>query len=426
MIRVRAAKDQQATTGRFQGGRPPYGYRLVSTGVPHPNAEKARWGAELQALAVDEATAPWVQQMFAWRREGLGYGTVAAKLDELGVLCLSAHDRERNSHRRGRSWGARTVDAIVGNPRYNGTDAYGRYRKTERLYDRTDPAAGFVSKLVSQPPERWTMVPDSVPALVSAEEWAAAQPDKTAPRSGGRRTDTPSRYALRGLVVCVACGHRMQGGWVRRANGAATHYRCTYRSNYPGDDAHPKTLNVAEARILPLLDGWLSEVFDRDHIDETIHTLLSVGQRDDTAPPQVFEARRQADDAQARIDRATRAIMAGVDADLLVIETRRAQADLARANGVLAAHTARSSSMALTSTMIRSVLLRHQGLPGLLRDVATPDERRQLYAGLGLRLDYERRTVNGQVRELFRPSFASTPRASRGTHDVTTGVGGGT
>ncbi len=38
--------------------------------------------------------------------------------------------------------------------------------------------------------------------------------------------------------------------------------------------------------------------------------------------------------------------------------------------------------------------------------VATPDERRQLYAGLGLSLAYERRTVNGQVRELFRPSFS--------------------
>ena len=27
-------------------------------------------------------------------------------------------------------------------------DAYGRYRKVERLYDRADPSAGFVTKLV--------------------------------------------------------------------------------------------------------------------------------------------------------------------------------------------------------------------------------------------------------------------------------------
>ena len=55
--------------------------------------------------------------------------------------------------------------------------------------------------------------------------------------------------------------------------------------------------------------------------------------------------------------------------------------------------------------MIRSVLLRHRGLPGLLRDVATPDERRQLYAGLGLSLAFERRIINGEIKELFRPSF---------------------
>jgi hypothetical protein len=59
--------------------------------------------------------------------------------------------------------------------------------------------------------------------------------------------------------------------------------------------------------------------------------------------------------------------------------------------------------------LIRSVLLRHRGFPGLLRDVATPDERRQLYAGLGITVGYERRTLNGQARELFRPSLRTVP-----------------
>ncbi|MDQ2726037.1 MAG: recombinase family protein, partial [Actinomycetota bacterium] len=382
-VRVRAAKEAQAATGRFQGGRPPYGYRLESTGVPHPNAEKARWGAELQRLAVDPETAPVVRQVFAWRAEGLGYGTIAACLDEAGTSCPSAADPSRNTHRAGRSWGRSTVAEIVGNPRYRGDDAYGRYRKVERLYDRDDPSAGFVSVLVPQPEDDWVLVTGTVPALVSAADWAAAQPARAPTSAGGRRTDTPGRYALRGLVVCTACGHLMQGNALRRAKQTTVHYRCVYRSNYPGDTDHPKTLAVAEARILPLLDGWLGQVFDRDRLDQTIETLLAADRRSGTEPGAVVEARRRAADAQARLDRAVTAITAGVDPTLMVPVTRSAQADLAKANEVLVAHTARSTPLSLTAHMIRSGLLAHQGLPGLLADVATPDERRQLYAGLG-------------------------------------------
>jgi site-specific DNA recombinase len=193
--RVKAAKEQQASTGRFQGSRPPYGYRLVSTGIPHPNPKKAHWGAELQRLEPDPETAPWVQRILAWRIAGDGYGTIASRLDELGVLCPSAHDRERNPHRSGRAWGLTTVAAIVQNPRYRGDDVYGRYRKVERLYDRRDPSAGFVTKLVPADEATWVLVEGSVPALVTAEEWAAAQP---LPQPGPKgRPPTGPAVALR-------------------------------------------------------------------------------------------------------------------------------------------------------------------------------------------------------------------------------------
>jgi DNA invertase Pin-like site-specific DNA recombinase len=43
-IRVRTAMMVQAREqGRYLGGRPPYGYRLVDAG-PHPNKAHAAWG----------------------------------------------------------------------------------------------------------------------------------------------------------------------------------------------------------------------------------------------------------------------------------------------------------------------------------------------------------------------------------------------
>lgn len=61
-IRVRSAMRQMASTGRWLGGRPPYGYRLVSTGLTHPNPELARYGVELHRLEPDPGTAPVVSR----------------------------------------------------------------------------------------------------------------------------------------------------------------------------------------------------------------------------------------------------------------------------------------------------------------------------------------------------------------------------
>jgi site-specific DNA recombinase len=62
--RVRSAMSAQAAIeGRFLGGRPPYGYRLVDAG-PHPNPSRAADGKRLHVLEPDPATAPVVKRIF--------------------------------------------------------------------------------------------------------------------------------------------------------------------------------------------------------------------------------------------------------------------------------------------------------------------------------------------------------------------------
>ncbi|WP_246025591.1 recombinase family protein [Saccharopolyspora antimicrobica] len=55
-----AMRTQVRTQGRFLGGRPPYGYRLVDAG-PHPNPVHAHWGRRLHRLEPDPTTARWVR-----------------------------------------------------------------------------------------------------------------------------------------------------------------------------------------------------------------------------------------------------------------------------------------------------------------------------------------------------------------------------
>ena len=56
-FRVTAAMHAQTIEqGRYLGGLPPYGYRLVDAGQ-HPNPTHARWGRRLHRLEPDPATA---------------------------------------------------------------------------------------------------------------------------------------------------------------------------------------------------------------------------------------------------------------------------------------------------------------------------------------------------------------------------------
>ena len=134
-FRVSAAmRTQTRDQGRYLGGRPPYGYRLVDAG-PHPNTAHARWGRRLHRLEPDPATAPHVRSMFAQRLAGSSLAAIARTLNHEGVPCPSTMDPARNRHRTNTSWSLRTVAAILANPRYTGRQVWNRER-TDHSPDR--------------------------------------------------------------------------------------------------------------------------------------------------------------------------------------------------------------------------------------------------------------------------------------------------
>jgi site-specific DNA recombinase len=143
-LRVRSAMEVQATDGRFLGGRPPYGYRLVNTDTPHPNTAKARDGKMLRRLEPDPTAAPVVQHIFdLYVRQRLGHGAIATELNAESIPCAAAHDPDRNRQRCGEQWDTSTVRAIVRNPRYTGRQMGRRTKGSEVLVDPTDVAWAY-------------------------------------------------------------------------------------------------------------------------------------------------------------------------------------------------------------------------------------------------------------------------------------------
>jgi site-specific DNA recombinase len=251
-IRVRTAMMiQTREQGRYLGGRPPYGYRLVDAG-PHPNKAHAAWGRRAHRLDPDPATAPTVRWIFAQRLAGHSVARIARALNEAGVPCPSAADPGRNRHRSGAGWTLGAVTTILENARYTGRQVWNRQRTDSELVDPANVTLGHKSVQRWNLPDGWVISRRHAhPALVSEDDFIAAQ-DVSAAR-GPVPQDAPvlRRYLLAGLLTCGVCGRRMESAW---SNGKSA-YRCRHghTSAMTPDPARPKNTYIREDKLLPHL-----------------------------------------------------------------------------------------------------------------------------------------------------------------------------
>jgi site-specific DNA recombinase len=254
-IRVRTAMAVQTRDqGRYLGGRPPYGYRLGDAG-PHPNKAHAAWGRRAHRLEPDPETEHVVRWMFAQRLAGHSVARIARALNEAGVPCPSAADPGRNPHRSGAAWTLRTVATILGNPRYTGRQVWNRQRTDADLADPADVSLGHKQVQRWNLPDGWVI--SARPAhesLVSEADFIVAQDVSTArgpAPAGGPAVPERRRYLLAGLLVCGACGRRMESAW---SHGKAS-YRCRHghTSAAPPDPGQPGNAHVREDRALAQL-----------------------------------------------------------------------------------------------------------------------------------------------------------------------------
>lgn len=197
--RTLAAMHAQASRqGRYLGGRPPYGYRLVDA-RPHPNHAHARWGRRQQRLDPDPATAPHVKWIFAERLAGRSAASIARELNECQVPCPAQADPSRNRHRRGHDWSLRTVIEILRNPRYTGREVWNRV--ADRDGQRPDETR-----------HEWAIAErPSHPALVTERDFVAVQAVRVTRTAADGTVRT---YRLSGLLSCGWCGRRMDSHWV--------------------------------------------------------------------------------------------------------------------------------------------------------------------------------------------------------------------
>lgn len=393
--RVRAAMDAQVLNeGRHQGGRAPYGYVTVDGG-PHPNPGKAAEGHRLKVLAVDDASADVVREIFRSYLDGMGDRAIANRLNRDGVPCPSANRPEQNRHRLADGWQASTVRAILENPRYTGYAIFGRWTKHETLIDPDDVAAGHVTRFRRSSPDR--IVRSRAPAhreIVSVEDFTQAQLRRRSRSTGGNRgiaklertrTGGSRPYLLRGMARCGFCGRKMHGAVIRKRE---TYYRCLARSIAPGSEVlaeHPRTVNLREADVLEPLNAWIGRLFARENVDRTVSTLLGSQAEPGKGSGPKEALRKRLTDATTRLHRLQSAVEAGADPAALIDAINTAQAERAAAQAELdatpEAHTVCDGEV---YAMIDSL-----GDVGAALADGQPESLGKLYESLQLQLKYE-------------------------------------
>jgi site-specific DNA recombinase len=407
-IRVRAAMSAQAKVeGRYLGGRPPYGYQLGDAG-PHPNPAKAADRRRLHRLERDPVAAPVVARIFDEFVDGKSLYRIADGLTRDGIASPSAHDPIRNPHRSG-GWSKGALRVILMNPRYTGRQVWNKQRKDEVLIDVEDVGLGHETRLRWNDPSSWVWSNELVhDPLVDSETFEAAQKMFTSRGKGEfpfERHRTRHPYALRGVLLCGACGRRMQGQW--QANHAW--YRCRYTKEYalvnPLD--HPANVYLAEQDVVPSLDTWLTQAFTPKRLEATIEKLAA-------AQPDERNHRDPADaniaDCNAKLARHREALEAGADPALVATWTAQVQARRAQA---LAAQRPRTPSKRMTKAEIHQLVEALGDLRNVIQ-AADPRDISEIYRQLGMRLAYEPGTKIVRAEAGITPKLWGTRECPRG------------
>ncbi len=383
-VRVRTAMAAMAEIeGRYLGGRPPYGYKLINLG-PHPNPAKAADGKRLHGLDLDPYAAPVVQRIFQEFLEGKGLFAIAEGLTQDGIPSPSAHDPRRNRHRSGIAWSKSAIRAILTNPRYTGRQVWNRQRKDEALLDVEDITLGHTTKQRWNAHDKWIFSERIVhPQLVDDATFRDVQ-DLLA----GRGSATPHKeprtchpYAFKGLMICGICERKMQSQWVNNA----PYYRCTFPREYAISNKldHPRNVYLREDVILPKVDRWLCKAFAPHCIAQAIDTMYA-DQLDDGHDAKAEVIKAKLAQVEAKMARYRAAVEAGGDLEEISKWITEAKAERLKLEAELRTRTGRRKP---SREEITAVISKIGDVAQAVRQ-APADLKAPVYQRLGLQLTY--------------------------------------
>ncbi|MER7010330.1 recombinase family protein [Saccharopolyspora sp. NPDC000359] len=322
-----------------------------------------------------------------------------------GILCPSAQDPARNTHRSGIAWSKGAIRTILGNPRYTGFQVWNKQHKHEALIDVDDVALGHETRMRWNDPNEWIWSDDLVHApLISKEEFDEAATRRVSPETKVKmrkphRSKNP--YVLKGVIYHASCQRRMQGQY----NHERAYYRCRYMQEYALANKldHPRNVYIREIDILPELDDWLAGLFTDERIDDTISRLVTAAEQDTGGDTEVVRsARRTVTDCKRKLEQYRHALDQGNDAGIIASWIADVEAQKLKAEAILRGSKSPRPTK-ITPSSIKQTLVACRGAVASLHR-ADPDLKASVYRALGVKITYDDKTHTAKVQVNPEPS----------------------
>jgi len=193
--KVSTALRAQMETGKFRNRNLPYGYL---------------WNGDKTAYVVDEEAAAVVRQIFEWKLREVSVYTIVERLKAGGIESPERHKRRAGSRNgdniQGEGWCPSTIRGILQNRAYIGEMVCGKsetalYKGLKKHVTETD---------------KWIVVPDAHPPIVSVPEFEAVERQMqkdSIHRENAMEWSADIRAGMidlfAGKIFCADCGKRM-------------------------------------------------------------------------------------------------------------------------------------------------------------------------------------------------------------------------
>lgn len=288
-----------AKTGQHTGGMPPLGYKVVDG-----------------ALAIEETEAETVRRIFEMYAGGSSYGEIVKRLEGEG-----------RRTRKGRPFGSNSLHDMLVNERYIGTIVYGRTRYRSDGSRNTHAAAR----------EDCIRVEGGCPAIVDPETWRLVQSRMEHNKHqghGGRPADRPQ--PLKGKVFCGECGSSMTIKYSKVKGNTYAYYACSrsHREHTPCDNKNIRA-DLLEAGVAQAVREKMASAINRQSLEQVVRRTRDsvMGQ----AGPRMEDLTAERQRISEKLDRATDAILEGLNSPALRKKVTALEADLARVDASIQA-----------------------------------------------------------------------------------------
>jgi site-specific DNA recombinase len=324
-----------------------------------------------KALGVREVYEPEatiVRRVFRLAAGGVSNRAIARQLNADGILPPAA---SKGVGKQGAAWLQATISHMLKEPSYKGETIVWRRRCTGKRGDRA-----------WRPESEWMHLPEgTTPAIVSTEEWQAAQRRaRFGPADRTRNERDP--FLLRGRAFCGACGRKMYLAW---GDGGPA-YACSSFTSRPPCGA--KRVPAAA------LDEWAwgtvrTILLDPDFIRRQMERQQQSG-ADTSLQADIGRLRQEIARLDRRAQRLVRAYSEAeedtFDLTLLRDELARVKDDRSRLQATLDELEARETQQAEVAAQAAALSEYCQRIAANVDEVEF-EERRRLVEAFGIRAD---------------------------------------